>query len=272
MKRNDVLKLVAMITMVIDHIGYMFGEELRQPLYFMSYSLFGRTDVITPDLFRIIGRIAFPIFAYMVAMGWKHTRSRKKYFQRLCLFGLVSQLPYMFFNPGMEMHFMRLNVIILFAFSLGALYLLDLLIDSRSWVVGFMLLCYIALPMVYEQSLNGAMFSYSTYGVLMIMLFYKIEKPIPVVLAYFGLTALYNMALLPISYAHWYGFDYVRENYRPIIEHIFTNSTQQMSVLALPFIVLLPKFNFKFTLNKFVGYWFYPGHMAIIMLIRIVFY
>ena len=69
------LKVIAFITMAIDHIGYLFFPE----------------EII----FRIIGRIAFPIFAYCVVLGYLHTKNLKKYFLRLLVFSLVSQLPYM---------------------------------------------------------------------------------------------------------------------------------------------------------------------------------
>ena len=53
------LKLIALAAMTIDHIG--------------AY--------LIPDMviFRIIGRIAFPIFAYMLAEGCRYTRNRMKY-------------------------------------------------------------------------------------------------------------------------------------------------------------------------------------------------
>lgn len=68
------LKLIAIITMAIDHIGYVFFPNLLW--------------------LRVVGRLAFPIFAYMAAEGAIHTRNRKKYLQRLLLWGLISEIPY----------------------------------------------------------------------------------------------------------------------------------------------------------------------------------
>jgi hypothetical protein len=80
MYRNDVLKLLAMITMLIDHIGYMYfpGEMM----------------------WRTIGRLAFPIFAYQIAIGYSKTSNLKKYVQRLTLFAFITQIPYWFFNSS----------------------------------------------------------------------------------------------------------------------------------------------------------------------------
>lgn len=71
MNRNH-LKLIACLSMVIDHIGY----------------------IIFPDIlaFRVIGRIAMPIFAFFIGEGCLHTRDRKKYFLRIFILALICQL------------------------------------------------------------------------------------------------------------------------------------------------------------------------------------
>ncbi len=72
-----VLKLIAMITMFCDHLGYaLYGK-----FSFLNY----------------IGRIAFPLFAFQLTEGFIHTRSKKNYLYRLLLFALVSQVPFSLF-------------------------------------------------------------------------------------------------------------------------------------------------------------------------------
>ena len=56
--RNDVLKILAMVTMLIDHVGYMFFPGQM--------------------IYRTIGRLAFPIFAYQIAIGYSKTSNLKK--------------------------------------------------------------------------------------------------------------------------------------------------------------------------------------------------
>ena len=74
-----VLKIIASVTMLVDHTGAIFD---------------------TPAYFRMIGRIAFPIYAYMIAQGCLYTKDINKYFLRLFIFALISQIPfsYAFFH------------------------------------------------------------------------------------------------------------------------------------------------------------------------------
>ena len=67
------IKLIAIISMVIDHTGIVFFP-----------------GVIA---FRIIGRIAFPLFAFFITEGFRHTRSVKKYMFRLFLCAVLFQIP-----------------------------------------------------------------------------------------------------------------------------------------------------------------------------------
>ena len=72
------LKLNALVTMVIDHTAAVL-VSVRSPVY---------------GLLRGIGRIAFPIYAFLIAEGCRHTRSREKYLLRLGVFALISQIPF----------------------------------------------------------------------------------------------------------------------------------------------------------------------------------
>ena len=80
--------------------------------------------LIFPDLFflRIIGRLAFPIFAYLIAEGAKHTRNKLRHFIVFASFAAVIQICYFIFNPSDEM-----NVLVTFTLSLIMIYALDAL-------------------------------------------------------------------------------------------------------------------------------------------------
>ena len=90
------LKLIACLTMLIDHIGY----ELIYPVY-SGMSVVSATDL--PEvrlvyrlylLCRCVGRIAFPIFAFLLVEGFHHTRDRKKYALRLAVGAVLAEIPY----------------------------------------------------------------------------------------------------------------------------------------------------------------------------------
>lgn len=76
------LKLLALVIMTIDHIGFVWGKEGWNFFPFDS------------DILRCIGRISFPLFAFCLAQGWKMTRNRKRYFQNLACGALASQIPF----------------------------------------------------------------------------------------------------------------------------------------------------------------------------------
>ena len=97
----DMLKLTAMITMLIDHIGAGLLEHLiiQVPLSIETYEI-----LITIDqVLRLIGRIAFPIYCFLLVQGFLHTKSRLKYAGNLLIFALLSEYPFDFiFSGGLD--------------------------------------------------------------------------------------------------------------------------------------------------------------------------
>lgn len=97
---GNALKIIAITTMLIDHIGAVLIENgiLGGPFSFdwdavqasAGLTFWWNVDVVL----RAIGRIAFPIFAYLLVEGFLHTRDVKKYGLRLLVFGLLSEIPF----------------------------------------------------------------------------------------------------------------------------------------------------------------------------------
>ena len=73
------LKIIAIICMTIDHIGVCLGTVYKNGSYYLS----GFMSFDTYNVLRIIGRIAFPIFCYLIVEGFFHTSDLKKYFFRI---------------------------------------------------------------------------------------------------------------------------------------------------------------------------------------------
>ena len=110
------LKVIAIVTMLIDHIGAVL-LSMYQPALNVLFTLFGR-EYSVYLIFRDIGRVAFPIFCFLLLEGFRHTRSRFRYGRNLLLFALISEIPWnlMFTNT---LHYERQNVF--FTLSLGYL-------------------------------------------------------------------------------------------------------------------------------------------------------
>lgn len=97
---GNALKFIAAISMVIDHVGMLIFPEIR--------------------LFRIIGRIAFPIFSFMIAEGCKYTKDKLRYFLSVFLLGALCQSVYIIYENDMYM-----NVLITFSLSIVMVYSLQ---------------------------------------------------------------------------------------------------------------------------------------------------
>ncbi len=102
-------KLIAMIAMLGDHIGHVFGSWGLLP--FHNFPL------------RWIGRLSFPIYAFCIINGWQHTRNKKKYLQNLLLCAIASQIPFTlaFYSPNLKMLTMDIEP---FLFRFEPVYLL----------------------------------------------------------------------------------------------------------------------------------------------------
>ena len=85
---GSALKMIAIITMLIDHIGAVI-LSMYPPAQKVLFTLLGR-EYSVYLIFRDIGRVAFPIFCFLLLEGLRHTRSRFLYGRNLLLFALIS--------------------------------------------------------------------------------------------------------------------------------------------------------------------------------------
>ncbi len=98
---GNTLKIIAAVTMLIDHIGLCLFPKVI--------------------FLRIIGRLSFPIFAFMIAEGARYTKNKLKYISQLGILGAAWQIYLMLVFKDYH-----LNILLTFTISLGIIYLLDL--------------------------------------------------------------------------------------------------------------------------------------------------
>lgn len=175
---NFDLKLIAIITMTIDHIGVVFGT----PFY---------------NLLRAVGRLSFPIFAFLLTEGYVHTKSFGKYFFRLLVLALISEVIYDYVFYGSFIYLEANNIFFTLALGLLTLWLLD---KSRTLVKKYFkekIDLTIILPITYlliivvmgliAEFLN---FSYGMLGILVISFFYLFKKNFPLTVLSVSLSTL----------------------------------------------------------------------------------
>ena len=136
------LKYLACLFMLIDHIGYL---------------LFPQAEIL-----RIIGRPAFPIFAFMIANGYLHTKSPGRYLLRLAVFAAAFQWFYAYMMDDD-----RLSVLFTLATGLAAIWLADTLdkkIGGRALSYG----CQLAIMAAAAVGAELADMEYGWYGVALI--------------------------------------------------------------------------------------------------------
>lgn len=140
-----VLKLLAMTSMAIDHTGAI---------------LFPENEVL-----RIIGRLAFPIYCFLLAEGFVYTSSRRRYLFRMAVWGVVSEPVFDLAFYGTIWQPAHQNVFFTLFFGLIALWLLERFFPQNP-VLGSSL---VLLPFLAAELL---LTDYGGFGVLLIVLFY----------------------------------------------------------------------------------------------------
>jgi hypothetical protein len=136
------LPIIAMMTMLIDHIGFIFFPD--------------------NEAYRIIGRIAFPLYCWFLVQGYRYTRDHEKYMRRLFWLACLSQIPY-----SLALQQMKLNVIFTLLLALAGLYAWER-VPSEKWKT-------LLTAIVIGASLIIPM-DYGIYGVLLVFIYHYYER------------------------------------------------------------------------------------------------
>ena len=220
------LKSIAIISMLADHINkaliYPYLTSNRGPLAFIS------------DIFDIIGRIAFPLFCFMLVEGYFKTRSRKKYLLNLLIFGVISEVPFdmfttaSFFNTNWNNIMFSLALVLVTVWSIDALKRKMQKRPKALWyfvsflIVGVMCIVSMALSLDYE------------HHAILIGYFFYLFHDMPIFAIPFGYASMFKepWALLGFGLTLTYNGERGKQ-------------------------------------NKMLNYWFYPVHMLILGILRL---
>lgn len=209
------LKWIALIAMTLDHIGaYLFPHA---------------------SILRIVGRLAFPIYAYLIAEGCRRSRNPRRYFLRMLLTAFLSQVILYFFRPG-------LHLCVLFSFSLSILLtmlLAPLRSDRPRAAIAIAFFGLLLTAILVSLRPLGISMDYGLLGILMPAAVYlgnNAEERL-------GITAGF-LAALTLRYG----------------------SLQIFAFGALPFLAL---YSGKRGTIRFprLFYFYYPAHLAVILLL-----
>lgn len=216
-----ILKIIAVITMLCDHLGYIIYAKFS----FMNY----------------IGRLSFPIFAFLVTEGYKHTKNLKKYFARLLIFATISQVPYMLFISTFSNSF-SLNILFTLSLGLLGITLYDKIKFKPFGILFTILLSFIA---------HYLHFDYGCFGIVTIFIFYIFKEKKHFMNLFFCITVFIN-----------YFYNYLTTLR---IEYIFIILFCSLSLIPINL------YNEKKGKNiKYFLYVFYPLHLIVLYLFSFI--
>lgn len=141
------LKWIAMLTMIMDHTGMV---------------LFPQYIVL-----RIIGRLAFPIYCFLLVEGAVHTSNKKRYLIRLLVFALISEIPVDLICTGKVWSLSGQNVFFTLTIGLAAIFLLQSRLSK-----GYSFVLIVVLILLAEY----ANMDYGGAGIVFILIFYMFRE------------------------------------------------------------------------------------------------
>ena len=257
-----ILKIIGIITMTLDHFGRL------AKVFFVN-----QTMMVFSDIFIAIGRISFPIFAFLIVEGVFHTSNKIRYLARLLFLSIFCDLVFYLISKN----YWGNPITTLF---LGALTI-SLLESKKIWVK-FTSIIPVILTILIAFEIIPLLSMYDLYGVILIILFYlshHLSKYFCGFIAklyhldYEFAYSKYNFAirkyiscffLLSFSILVWF----INPTFKEVNIFIDDPINQLYCLLSIPFIIFYN--GEKGYSNKLIQYTFYlyfPLHLAILYLL-----
>ncbi len=236
---GNTLKIIAAVTMLIDHIGYILLPQYR--------------------FLRIIGRLAMPIFAFMIAEGCKYTKNKKRYLFTIAALAFIYQVVYYLYDGTTKMCILvTFSLSIIMIYALQYFYKMFFAKDASLLKKAFAALVFLATVAGTYIFVNRFNVDYNLYGCLLPVFaatvnipdtapkFFKRFNCIPVSVFMLGIGLLYLCYKLG-----------------------GIGGLQTYSLLSIPILFLYSGKRGKYKM-KYFFYIFYPVHLFILELISVL--
>jgi hypothetical protein len=230
-------------------------------MFFMLLDHMWATVVPGNEWMTCVGRLAFPIFAFLLVEGFFHTRSRKKYALRLLIFALVTEIPFNLMAGGRFFFPIHQNVLWTFLLSFGLMAWNERLEAAPLWRKFLRWVAAFWAGMILGTL---TMVDYYGYGAAMVLAFYLIRKN-------WWNRGQWLNRLMQIFAMYWInvemmgGLVYEFE----ALGRIWVIHQQGFAVLALiPIWLYKGKKGHSSKAFQYFCYGFYPVHMLILALLR----
>lgn len=249
---SAVLKNIAVVTMLIDHIGAvivirlliqkgLYGAMVDQEAY-IAWVGQNRGMYGTYMAMRIIGRFAFPIYCFLLAEGFQKTRNVKRYLGRMLLFALISEIPFDLAFSGRLWNMQYQNVF--FTLFIGLMVIAGLrLVDQR-----------LAGPETWRKLAGVGLYAVIIVAGSALALALKTDYSFKGILA---ITVLYLFRSHRKAQI-WAG----------VIIFLLMDGMEMIA--ALSFLLIWFYNGARGRQNKYFFYFFYPAHLLVLWLICVV--
>lgn len=205
------LKMFAIVSMIIDHVGYIFFPNAT--------------------IFRAFGRIAFPIFCFLIVEGFHHTRSHMNYLIRLTIFAFISEIPFDLAFQGMLFDWQHQNVFFTLVLGLISIFCLEEMNTRKIYILPLILMWGTAELIHCDYGIGGVIF--------ICMLYLTRETP------------------------------WIRFVLSALILYVFWGSLELFGLFALLLIAFYN--GKRGPSAQMIFYWFYPVHLLVLYAIHTYF-
>lgn len=224
------IKMIAVITMVIDHVGLFFFPE--------------------HEILRYIGRIAFPLFAWLIANGAYHTHDIRAYLWRLLGLAYIAQVPFALANQQIGSPALYTNVV--FTLFLGLLAIMFIKKTNNKWLWFLTTFAACCLSIIFFSDYGAA-------GVLSVVAFYLFYNNKL-------LTVISQIVIIGIMPRVIYFLETYTQT--PLKDLYMDSRMEIYGLISLIFILL---YNNKQGLKaKYLFYIFYPLQYVVIYFINLI--